>query len=61
MLNSYVCLVGAFCQAPSPDEASAPVPMGSDIVASYAFPLGLSSASDGNQTGFKWDQISISY
>ena len=30
-------------------------------IASDELPLGLSSASDGNQTGCKWDQITISY
>ena len=40
---------------------SAPVPVGSDTVASDAFPLGLSSASDVSRTRFKWDEISISY
>ena len=34
--------------------------MGSETVASDAFRLGLSSAWDGNQTGFKWDQITAS-
>ena len=30
-------------------------------IASDELPLCLSSASDGNQTGFKWDQITTSY
>ena len=30
-------------------------------IASDELPPGLSSASDGNQTGFKWDQITTSY
>ena len=30
-------------------------------IASVELPLGLSSASDGNWTGFKWDQITTSH
>ena len=30
-------------------------------IASVELPLGLSSASDGNQTSFKWGQITTSY